>query len=61
MGKQKDILYTMKKLVDGVRNTRAITGEDPKNHEEIWKEIGDLYDKLWRESQAIFDEWLQND
>ena len=56
---QKNILYDMKKLIDTIRSARIYTGEDPKNHSEIWQEIYLMYNKLDYNHQEKFNDFME--
>jgi hypothetical protein len=56
--KQNNYLYDIKKLVDSIRNTRVLTGEDPTNHNQIWQEIDNLYNKLDYKHQEEFNNYV---
>lgn len=54
--RQNNSLYDLQKLIDRIRSVRILTGEDPKNKEEIDKEITDLVNKLDKKHYEIFEE-----
>ena len=56
--KNATILVSMKNSIDKIRNIRITTGEDPTNQVEIWEEINVNYEKLNREYQEKFNDYI---
>ena len=55
---QENLLYDMKKLIDDIRASRIITGEEHPKHAEIWQEIDQKYKKLDYQYQEEFNNYV---
>lgn len=59
MNNQEMYLNIMKSLIDEIRYTRLTTGNNPKNHNEMWQKIDNYYDKLNYNYQEAFNNYVQ--